>query len=169
MNRRLFLAGLPVVLAAGCGFQLRQLEGMPFSTLYLDAPNGSPVAQRILAALKASRSTRLVASASEAEAVLKIEKEEHTKAILSLSGAGRVIEYRVSLNLVYSISGKNKRVLAEPETIDLSRDMTYSDTDLLAKNAEEKLLYSDMDDNAALRIIRRMQALSPATALEHPG
>jgi LPS-assembly lipoprotein len=169
MNRRLFLAGLPVVLAAGCGFQLRRLEGMPFSTLYLDVPKGSPVAQRILAALKASRSTRLVASASEAEAVLKIEKEDRTKAILSLSGAGRVIEYRVSLNLVYSISDKNKRVLAEPETIDLSRDMTYSDTDLLAKNAEEKLLYSDMDDNAALRIIRRMQALSPATALEHPG
>jgi LPS-assembly lipoprotein len=169
MNRRLFLAGLPVALAAGCGFQLRQLEGMPFSTLYLDAPTGSPVAQRILAALKASRSTHLVASASEAEAVLKIEKEERTKAILSLSGAGRVIEYRVGLNLVYSISGKDKRLLAEPETIDLSRDMTYSDTDQLAKNAEEKLLYRDMDDNAALRIIRRMQALSSATVVEHPG
>jgi LPS-assembly lipoprotein len=73
------------------------------------------------------------------------------------------------LNLVYSISGKDKRLLAEPETIDLSRDMTYSDTDQLAKNAEEKLLYRDMDDNAALRIIRRMQALSSATVVEHPG
>jgi LPS-assembly lipoprotein len=169
MNRRFFLAALPVAFAAGCGFQLRQLEGMPFSTLYLDTPNGSPVAQRILAALKASRSTHLVASATEAEAVLKIEKEDRTKSILSLSGAGRVIEYRLGLNLVYSISGKNKRLLAEPETIDLSRDMTYSDSDLLAKDAEEKLLYSDMDDNAALRIIRRMQALSSATSVEHPG
>jgi LPS-assembly lipoprotein len=169
MNRRFFISALPVAFAAGCGFQLRQLEGMPFSTLYLDTPNGSPVAQRILAALKASRSTHLVASATEAEAILKIEKEDRTKSILSLSGAGRVIEYRLGLNLVYSISGKNKRLLAEPETIDLSRDMTYSDSDLLAKDAEEKLLYSDMDDNAALRIIRRMQALSSATSVEHPG
>jgi LPS-assembly lipoprotein len=169
MKRRLFLVALPVALAAGCGFQLRQLEGMPFATLYIDAPNGSPVAQRIRAALKASKSTHLVASAAEAEAVLKIEREERARSILSLSGAGRVIEYRLNLNLVYSISDKDKRLLAEPETIDLSRDMTYSDSELLAKNAEEKLLYSDMDDNAALRIFRRMQALSSAKAVEHPG
>jgi LPS-assembly lipoprotein len=169
MKRRLFLAALPVALAAGCGFQLRQLEGMPFATLYIDAPNGSQVAQRIRAALKASRSTHLVDSLAEAEAVLKIEREAREKTILSLSGAGRVIEYRLNLNLIYNISDKDKRVLAEPETIDLSRDMTYSDSELLAKNAEEKLLYSDMDDNAALRIIRRMQALRPAKAVEHPG
>lgn len=169
MKRRLFIAALPVVLAAGCGFQLRQLEGMPFATLYIDAPNGSPVAQRIRAALKASRSTHLVASPGEAEAILKIEREERARSILSLSGAGRVIEYRLNLILVYSIVDKNQRVLAEPETIDLSRDMTYSDSELLAKNAEERLLYSDMDDNAALRIIRRMQALSSAKAVEHPG
>jgi len=56
-----------------------------------------------------------------------------------------------------------------PEIIDLSRDMIYDDSDLLAKNAEEKLLYRDMEDNAALRIIRRLQALSPATAVEHSG
>lgn len=169
MKRRLFIAALPVVLASGCGFQLRQLEGMPFATLYIDAPNGSPVAQRIRAALKASRSTRLVASPAEAEAVLKIEREERARSILSLSGAGRVIEYRLNLILVYSIVDRDQRVLAEPETIDLSRDMTYSDSELLAKNAEERLLYSDMDDNAALRIIRRMQALSSAKAVEHPG
>jgi len=169
MKRRLFIAALPVVLAAGCGFQLRQLEGMPFATLYIDAPNGSPVAQRIRAALKASRSTHLVASRAEAEAVLKIEREERSRSILSLSGAGRVIEYRLNLILVYSIVDKDQRVLAEPETIDLNRDMTYSDSELLAKNAEERLLYSDMDDNAALRIIRRMQALSSAKAVEHPG
>lgn len=166
MNRRLFLAVLPAALAAGCGFQLRQLEGMPFATLYIDAPNSSSVAQRIRAALRASRSTHLVGGAAEAEAVLKIEREERTRSILSLSGAGRVIEYRLNLILVYSITDKNQRVLAEPETIDLSRDMTYSDSELLAKKAEESLLYSDMDDNAALRIIRRMQALSPAKPVE---
>jgi LPS-assembly lipoprotein len=169
MKRRHFIAALPVALAAGCGFQLRQLEGMPFATLYIEAPNSSTVAQRIRAALRASRSTHLVANVAEAEAVLKIEREERARAILSLSGAGRVIEYRLNLILVYSIRDKNQRVLAEPETIELSRDMTYSDSELLAKQAEEKLLFSDMDDNAALRIIRRMQALGSVKPVEHPG
>jgi len=169
MKRRLFLAGLPVVLAAGCGFQLRKLEGMPFSTLYINAPAGSQVAQRIVAGIKTNRAAQLVANASEAEAVLKIDSEEHSKAILSLSGAGKVIEYRLGLKVVYSIVGKDSSVLAAPETIDLSRDMTYSDSELLAKNAEEQLLYRHMDEIAALRIYRRMQALSLATTVEHPG
>ena len=47
MNRRLFLAALPAALAAGCGFQLRRLDGIPFTSLYIDAPPGSVVAQRI--------------------------------------------------------------------------------------------------------------------------
>jgi LPS-assembly lipoprotein len=40
--------------------------------------------------------------------------------------------------------------------------MTYDDSLLLAKGAEEQLLYRDMDDNAAIRIVRRMQAIKPA-------
>jgi LPS-assembly lipoprotein len=50
-------------------------------------------------------------------------------------------------------------VLAAPETIDLIRDQTYDDSLLLAKGAEEQLLYRDMDDNAAVRIVRRLQAI----------
>ena len=44
MNRRLFLALVPAALAAGCGFQLRRYDGLPFASLYIDAPGGSAVA-----------------------------------------------------------------------------------------------------------------------------
>jgi LPS-assembly lipoprotein len=40
--------------------------------------------------------------------------------------------------------------------IGLSRDMTYSDTQVLAKAEEEKLLYRDMQNDAAQQILRRM-------------
>jgi len=40
---------------------------------------------------------------------------------------------------------------------------------VLAKGAEEQLLYRDMDDNAAQRIMRRLQAIKPAAVDEHPG
>ena len=161
MNRRLFLAAIPAALATGCGFQLRRLDGIPFASLYVDAPADSVVAQRVTAALKASNTTRLAANAAEAEAVLKLYKEERSKTILSLSGAGRVTEYRLGLKMSYTISGKNERSLAVPEVIELSRDMTYDDSLLLAKSAEEGLLYRDMEDNAARRIMRRLQAIKP--------
>ncbi|OZA29255.1 MAG: lipoprotein B transmembrane [Hydrogenophilales bacterium 17-61-9] len=163
MNRRLFLALLPAALATGCGFQLRRLEGIPFASLYIDAPPGSVVAQRMMASLKHNKTTRLTASAAEAEAVLKIHSEARSKLILSLSGAGRVTEYRLGLNMSYSVSDKNEQTLGVPEMIELTRDMTYDDSLLLAKSAEEDLLYRDMEDDAARRILRRLQAIKPGS------
>jgi LPS-assembly lipoprotein len=161
MNRRLLLAIFPLALAAGCGFQLRNLEGMSFASVYIDAPSGSVVAQRIRNTLLANKTTRMAATAGEAEAVLKLSQADRTKTILSLSGAGRVTEYRLGLRLTYSISGKEGRSLAAPETFELNRDMTYDDAQVLAKSAEEQLLYRDMESNAALRIARRLQSINP--------
>jgi len=161
MKRRLFLAVIPAALVSGCGFQLRRLDGMPFASLYLDAPPGSVVAQRIRNALISNKKTRLAASADQAEAVLKLGQEDRSKAILSLSGAGRVTEYRLGLRLTYSVIGKDGRSLAAAESIELTRDMTYDDAQLLAKSAEEQLLYRDMEDAAAMRIMRRLQSLKP--------
>ncbi|MFP5404729.1 MAG: LPS assembly lipoprotein LptE, partial [Gammaproteobacteria bacterium] len=80
------------------------------------------------------------------------------------SGAGRVTEYRLGLTLRYSVSGREGAALAAEEVIELARDLTYDDAQILAKGAEEELLYRDMDENAALRIVRRLQALKPASA-----
>jgi LPS-assembly lipoprotein len=161
MNRRLFLAALPAALVAGCGFQLRRMDGIPFASLYVDAPPGSVVAQRIRSLLRSDKTTKLVATPGEAEAVLKLTQEVRTKTILSLSGGGRVTEYRLGLQLAYSVSSKDERALAASESIELNRDLTYDDAQLLAKGAEEQLLYRDMEDSAALRIVRRLQALTP--------
>jgi len=161
MKRRLFLAAIPAALAAGCGFKLRRTGGVPFASLYIDAPAGSAVAQRVRSALTRDEHTRLAATADEAEAVLKLDQEARSKTILSLSGAGRVTEYRLGLKLSYSVNGKEGRVWAAPETIELNRDMTYDDRQLLAKGAEEQLLYRDMEENAALRIVRRLQSINP--------
>ncbi len=160
MKRRVLLALIPAVLAAGCGFQLRRYDDLPFASLYIDAPPGSAVAKRLRTLLAANRQLTLAASAAEAAAVLRITREERSKTILSLSGAGRVTEYRMALKLTYSVSGKDERVLAAAEVIELYRDMTYDDTLLLAKGAEEQLLYRDMDENAVVRIVRRLQAIA---------
>ncbi|MBN8763505.1 MAG: lipoprotein B transmembrane [Thiobacillus sp. 63-78] len=170
MNRRLFLAALPGLLAAGCGFQLRRSADIPFASLYVDAPAGSLVAQRIRKNLATNRKTHLAANAGEAEAVLKITREERTRDILSLSGAGTVTEYRLGLRLGYTLNDKAGRRLAASESIELTRDITYDVTKVLAKGAEEQLLYRDMEDNAAQRIMRRLQAIKPDAAVdEHPG
>lgn len=151
---------MPAALVAGCGFQLRRQSGMSFASLHVDAPAGGAVAERLRSSLARSKTTRLTAVAGEAEAVLRLGPEERKQTILSLSGAGRVTEYRLTLKLTYAVMGQGERVWAAPETIELVRDMTYDDTVLLAKAEEQQLLYRDMEESAALRIMRRLQNIN---------
>ena len=161
MKRRNFLMLAPAVLLAGCGFKLRRLEGIPFARLRLDAPPGSAVGEVIRKSLVSGGFAQLVDTAAQAEAVLKITPEVTTKTILSLSGAGRVTEYRLLYRVNYSVSSPDGRPWVESELIELTRDYTYSDAAYLAKSAEESLLYRDMQYQAAQQILRRLRSLKP--------
>ena len=161
MKRRNFLMLAPAALLAGCGFKLRRLEGIPFARLRLDAPPGSAVGEVIRKSLVSGGFAQLVDTAAQAEAVLKIAPEVTTKTILSLSGAGRVTEYRLLYRVNYSVFTPDGRPWVESELIELTRDYTYSDAAYLAKSAEESLLYRDMQYQAAQQILRRLRSLKP--------
>ena len=164
MKRRNFLLLAPAALLAGCGFKLRRLEGIPFARLRLDAPAGSAVAEVIRKSLVSGGFARLVETADQAEAVLNIGPEVSTRTILSLSGAGRVTEYRLLYRVNYSVFTPDGRPWVESEMIELTRDYTYSDAAYLAKTAEESLLYRDMQYQAAQQILRRLRSLKPQPA-----
>ena len=164
MNRRLFLAAVPALLATGCGFQLRRSDGIPFATLYVDAPPGSLVAQRIRNSLTSNRKTRLAATRpAKPRPCSKFPRKTAPRSSSRCPAQGRVTEYRLGLRLSYSVDDKAGRVWRRPRSSKLTRDITYDDTKVLAKGAEEQLLYRDMDDNAAQRIVRRLQAIKPGS------
>ena len=164
MKRRNFLMLLAPAVLAGCGFKLRRVEGIPFASLLIDAPPGSAVGERIRKGLVSGGYVRLVDTPNQAEAVLKIGAEESTKTILSLSGAGRVTEYRLVYRVGYSISYPDGRPWIDADQIELTRDYTYQDAAFLAKSSEEALLYRDMHDQAAQQILRRLRSLKPQPA-----
>lgn len=164
MKRRNFLMLGPAALVAGCGFKLRRLEGIPFARLRLDAPAGSAVGEVIRKSLVSGGSAQLVNTPAEAEAVIKIAPEVTSKTILSLSGAGRVTEYRLLYRVSYSVYTPDGKPWVEGEVIELTRDLTYSDAAYLAKSAEETLLFSDMQYQAAQQILRRLRSLKPQAA-----
>lgn len=155
MKRRAFLALLPALPLAGCGFQLRGAHAIPYRSVYVDAPRDSAAARQLTSALR-SQGIAIAEGAKNAEVVLKLFEEKKTRSILSLSGGGRVREYRLNYSLSYSLSDKDGREIYPAATIQSSRDFTYDDNQYLAKTAEESFLYRDLQDDAVQQILRRL-------------
>lgn len=159
MKRRTFLALLPalpaVIQLPGCGFHLRGAHAIPYRSIYVDAPKDSAAARQLAGALR-SQGVAVAETAQGADAVLKLTQEKQSRSILSLSGGGRVREYRLSYLLTYSLTGRGSKEIYPETAIQSTRDFTYDDNQYLAKTAEENFLYRDLQDDAVQQILRRL-------------
>ena len=149
---------LCTLLLAGCGFQLRGAANLPFDTLYVQAPVGSQFAVQFRRVVAAGGGTRIVNDPKAAAATLVLVSELREKSILSLSGGGRVREFQLRYRMSYRLLN-NKAVETIPVTeIALTRDFSFNDQETLSKEAEEALLFRDMQSDAVQQLVRRLQA-----------
>ncbi len=151
------------LLLSACGFQLRGDAPMGLKSLHVSSAVPSTVAVDVRRTLTGGP-TRIVPKADEAEAHLRILAETREKTIFTLTGAGRVYEYQLQLLVSYQVTvpGKEEPLIA-PSEIDVRRIVTYSESAPLAKEAEEQLLFKDMQADAAGQILRRIAILRRAT------
>ena len=157
---RFLLLGMLSVLISACGFQLRGVAKLPFETMYVEASYTSPVGNDLRRALKSSN-VRITNSAPEAQAVVQLLGETREKIILSLSGGGRVREYQLRMRVSFRVYGPNNKELLVPTELVLLRDLSYDDTQILAKESEEALLFRDIQNDAVQQIMRRVSAINP--------
>ena len=57
----------------------------------------------------------------------------------------------------YRMIDRNAVEIIPVTEIALKRDLSYSDTEALSKEAEEALLYRDMQNDAVQQLLRRLQ------------
>jgi LPS-assembly lipoprotein len=72
-----------------------------------------------------------------------------------------VREFEFRYRVAYRLTDRAGVDLAQPGQIDLHRDMTYDDTEVLAKESEQLLLYRDMKADAVQQMLRRLSAAKP--------
>ena len=150
----LFLLALAL---SGCGFQLRGTADLPFDTVYV--PNAtSGIALDLARNLRAGSNVKLVDDAKQAEAILEFTGETRAKEILSLTGAGRVREFRLRYRVGFRVHDGKGNDYVPQSTLELTREVTYNDADVLAKESEEQLLYRDMQGDMVQQIMRRLSS-----------
>lgn len=146
---------------AACGFQLRGEYVIPYTSLYVAYGGASSIGLGLKRTL--STLTHVLPTAAGAEAQLNILSEQRDKQILSLSGAGRVREYQLKLQVSYQLVDAKGNVIIPTSDIQLSRIMSYDDALVVTKQLEETMLYQDMDKDAQGQILRRMTAIRQAS------
>jgi len=157
---RAALAAVALALLAGCGFHLRGTAQLPFETLYI--PGATPLAVELRRNVLAASKTRLVDSPGSAQAVFGFTQETREKVILSFTSAGKVGEYRLRYRVGFRVTDpKGAQVFLPSSEILLTRDMTYNDAQVIAKENEEALLYRDMQTDMVQQILRRLVAAKP--------
>ena len=150
------LSALLLLLVAACGFQLRGTADVPFSNVYVPGTTG--IALDLRRNIQAGTNARIVDDPKQADAVMQFTLESREKEILSLTGTGKVREYRLRYRVGFRVHDGKGGDYVPQNTLEITRDISFNDTEVLAKEAEEQLLYRDMQNDMVQQIMRRLSA-----------
>lgn len=160
---RTLLALILAAALAGCGFHLRGSGSstLPYKTMHIALPETAEVRVWLERYIKGGGETEIVTDGKTAEAVFQQLEDNRQKTILSVNAQGRVREYRLQLNYRFRlVNGKGQEIIA-PTEVNLSRDISFDDSNVLAKDLEEGLLWRDMNSDLVNQIMRRLSIIKP--------
>ena len=142
---------------AGCGFRIRGTAEVPFETLYLPGVT-SGIALDLKRYIQAGTNARVVDDPAKADAVMQFSEETRQKEVLSLTGTGKVREFQLRYRVGFRVHDGKGIDFVPQSLIQLTRDVTFNDTEILAKEQEEQILFRDMQTDMVQQILRRLAA-----------
>jgi LPS-assembly lipoprotein len=163
MRRRLLLVLAALPLAA-CGFKLRGMQDLAVDSIYLALPVNSAIGAEMSRLLRASTNAKLATERNEAQAIFELMGENREREVLAINAQGRATEYQIRLRIRFRVLDKNGSELIEPTTLLARRDISFNESDLLAKESEESLLYRDMQSDLVRQMVRRLASVRPEAA-----
>ena len=155
-----------ILLLSACGFQLRGAYPLPFEKIYIALPETTELHAQLKRAISAGSNARIVDNQKDAQASLLIPSDASTKNILSLSATGRAREFQLVRTFNFRLVDGNGRDWLPSSQIVVRRDITFTDDQLLSKEAEETLLWRDIQNDLVQQILRRLAAAKPPIKTE---
>jgi len=150
----LMLAGLP----GGCGFKLRGDQSFVFSSIGIRPWPGGAVAQELRRSFGAAVQV-LAPESALAQVVLDMPSEQREKIVVGVNASGQVRELQLRIRVKFRLTTPAGQELIATDEILQQRDISYNETAALAKEAEEALLYRDMQSDIVQQILRRLAAV----------
>lgn len=161
-RRSLLLAAGASLALAGCGFQLRQAPSFAFNSIYIVVAPNSSFGKELKNSIASSSNVTVVNDASKlnsAQVVLDVLGDQREKAVVGLSASGQVREFQLRTRFKFKLrTPQGKELIPETELL-LQREISYNESAALSKEAEEGLLYRDMQSDIVQQLMRRLAAV----------
>lgn len=158
--RWLLLSLCLTAVLAGCGWRLQGTAKLSpvMATTYIDTKDRYTDFNRALRESLQSSGARLTYNENEATAVVKVIKDESGQRVLTVSARNTPEEYEVFYTIEYSVQGRTEELIAK-EKLELTREYSYDETAVLAKQKEQSILRSALARDLAGQVVRRLAAL----------
>jgi len=155
--------------AAGCGFRLQGAVTLPASadSVYVAAPDALSAFAVELDRTLERAGARRAASPGEAEAVIRVRVDRSGRRVLSVSARNTPQEFEIFYRVEYAIERGGREVVA-PQRLELTRNFSFDESQLLAKDREEEVLRDAMARDLAGLVVRRLESLPAAQSDPSP-
>ncbi len=162
--RRRLVAALLVLPLASCGYHLRGStpdSQLAFESIYLDAPSGTPLERDLRTSIRSQRTAKLIDDPKAAAIVLRVLSDRQERKVLTLNSQGQVREYSLTYRIRYEVADRNNKKLLAPTEIALQTILSYSESQVLAKEQEERLIFDDLRRDAVSQMMRQLAQVKP--------
>jgi LPS-assembly lipoprotein len=157
------VAGASAVLAtAGCGFKLRGVQNFAFASIYINMPENSTLGTELKRTLASNNNLRVIvdpAQMMKSDVILDSLFEQRQKVVVATNAAGLVRELQLRLLFSFRLRTPQGKELISRAELQQQRDISFNETAVLAKDAEEGLLYRDMQSDIVQQVMRRLAAV----------
>ncbi|CAM8298758.1 RlpB Rare lipoprotein B [Candidatus Methylopumilus universalis] len=151
------IAILLLLVITSCGFHLRGMTEISFKTISLEGKELSLT--KNLKKILNTNKVAIVSSTENPELRVELLSEESEKRILSLSGQGLVREFEIFYRVRYRIKTSDSEIWSQENIIETRKDFTYSDSNLIGKEEEERQLNEAMRIEAITSLFNQIQVI----------
>jgi LPS-assembly lipoprotein len=149
-----------LVVLAGCGFHLQGRQPLPaqFAYTYVETKDEqTDFVQDLRKALIASN-VNVIRTKGSSGAIIDVHEDELSERILSVSARNIPTEYELTYRVKFSVLAGDK-TLIDKEEISATRDISFSESQLLAKEREQEILRAALARDLVALVMRRLAAL----------
>jgi LPS-assembly lipoprotein len=151
------IAILFLLVITSCGFHMRGMTEISFKTISLEGKELSFT--KNLKKILNTNKVAIVSPTDNPELRVELLSEESEKRILSLSGQGLVREFEIFYRVRYRIKTSDSEIWSQENIIETRKDFTYSDSNLIGKEEEERQLNEAMRNEAITNLFNQIQVI----------